>query len=363
MRGAVIAVLYGLFLTAAAGAGVYSTGEQPLGPLADKDGVPPMPFDLFLSTLGDRIGLLNDPAKLKFGDPPLPEAAVKRRKEQEAKLAEMQAKLQGGRGSLDDQINLSVLLISLGKYPEAAALLEPLARSEGRANFMVLSNLATAYQLEGQMERVPDYLQLARGAWPDKSPGISDQQLAFFKQADKYQLKLVLLRRAEAARQPAGVPTRHPESVDGLFGEANDPVRFVGESGQYEAGTMAAKEKAKLPKDAIPIVQQLALWFPGDTRLYWLLAELLNADGQVVEARRIMDECIGPSRRYDSTELKEHRRVLIDWAPPPPPPPPNVLPDAKKLYVVGGFVLVIVGLLGFFQLREFWRRRLARDGE
>ena len=72
------------------------------------------------------------------------------------------------------------------------------------------------------------------------------------------------------------------------------------------------------------IVQQLALWLPNDTRLYWLLAELLNADGQYKEAEKIMDECVGESRKYDSVELKEHRRILKSYTPPPPPAPPGV---------------------------------------
>jgi tetratricopeptide (TPR) repeat protein len=361
MRGAVIAVLCGLFMAAAASGGVYTTGEQPLGPLADKDGVNPMPHDLFLSTLGDRIGLLADPSKLKFGDPPLPEATLKRRKEQEAKLATLQTKLRSGGATLDEQINASAMFISLGKYREAVELLEPLARGEGQRKFMVLSNLATSYELNGQPERVLDYLDFALSTWPEESPGISKEQLRFFREVEGYQKRLVRVRKAEAARQPPGVPF-HPKSVDPLFGELDDPVRFVGESGQYEAGTMAAKEKGKLPKNAIPIVQQLALWMPNDSRLYWLLAELLNADGQITEARKIMDECVGPSRKLDPQELKEHRHLLMEWT-PPKPQPPNVLPDTQKLFVVGGFIVLVVGMLGYFQLRELWRRRLARDGQ
>lgn len=355
-----MAVLCGLLLTTAAGAGVYSTGEQMPGVIVDQGVVKPMPSDLFAPTLADRIGLLNDPTKLKFGDPPIPEAAVKRRKDQEARLAALQNKVRSG-GTLEDQINLSAMMIGLGKFREAAELLEPQARGEGQRNFMVLSNLATAYELNGQPERVLDYLDFALSCWPEESPGISKDQLRFFKEVERYQQKLVKLRRAEARRQAAGVPF-HPQSVDALFGEPDAPVQFVGESGQYEAGTIAAKEKAKLPKDAIAIVQQLALWLPNDSRLYWLLAELLNADGQIKEARTMMDECVGISRKFDPPQLKEHRHVLLEWTPPQPPAPPSLLPDTKKLYVVGGFILLIVGLLGYFQLREFWRRRLARDG-
>jgi hypothetical protein len=356
-----MAVLCGLFITAAVGAGVYSAGEQPRGVFADEKGVEPMPLSVFRDMLLDRIGLLSDPSKLRFGDPPLPEGTLKRRKDQEAKAAAIQTKIASGRPVLEDQIDLSALLISLGKYQEAINLLEPLARGEGQTNFMVLSNLATASQLSAHtLERVPGYLEQADRSWPKKVPNISDPQLAFFRECEKYQRRLVQLREAEIARQPVGARL-HPEGVDALFGEPGDPVRFVGESGKYEAGGIAAKEKAKLPANAIPIVQQLALWLPNDTRLYWLLAELLNADGQVSDALSIMDECIGAGRRYDSIELKDHRRVLKDWTPPAPPPPP-VLPDRKKLFIVGGFVVVVIGLLGYFQLRELLRRRFAGNG-
>jgi tetratricopeptide (TPR) repeat protein len=355
-----MALLCGLLCTSAATAGVYATADMPPGPIADETGVQPMPLDLYRSTLGDRIGLLRDPALLQPGDQPLPESTVKRRKEQEAKVAALQAKLKTGMATLDDQINLSAGLIALGKNQEAIDLLEPVARGEGRGHFMVLSNLATAYQLAGQMERVPDYLQLARSSWPDKVPGIKDPQLQFYRQVDRAQLRVVLLRKAEAAKQPPGV-RRPVEGVDALFGEPDNPVRFIGESGQYEAGKIAAKEKEKLPKDALAIVQQLVLWFPEDTRLYWLLGELLNADGQINEAYTVLNECVD-ARRYDSAELKEHRRILLDALRRPRPEETAWLPGMEKVIVVGGGALLVLVLLGYFQFREF-RRRTTGDGK
>ncbi|OAI48114.1 hypothetical protein AYO44_07950 [Planctomycetaceae bacterium SCGC AG-212-F19] len=350
-----IAILLCAISPALAHAGVYSTVEPIPGPLADETGMQPMPLELFRSTLGDRIGLLRDPMQLGPTDPPLPESTLKRRQDYETKAAALTKKVKAGSGTIDDQVNLSAYLIGLGKFQDAIHLLEPVARGEGRANFMVLSNLATAYQLAGQPERVPDYLQLARSCWPEKVPGMSDEQLKFYRQADRLQLRLVLVRKAEAARQPAGV-RRAPDSVDALFGEPEDPIKFVGETGQYEAGKIAAKQKSKLPKDGLALVQQLVLWLPDDTRLYWLLGEMLNADGQIPEAYTVLDECVGGGRRYDAAELKEHRRILQEGLPKPPPPPP-LFPDMQRAMVVAGGAVLVIGLLGYLQIRELRRRR------
>src|SRR5262249_4628765 len=93
------------------------------------------------------------------------------------------------------------------------------------------------------------------------------------------------------------------------FGDPSAPLRFVAEGGEYAAGEIAARERAKLPTDALAAVQQLLLWFPEDTRLYWLLGELLNADGQVIEAAGILDRC-AYARNHPDPELKAHRREL-----------------------------------------------------
>ena len=67
-------------------------------------------------------------------------------------------------------------------------------------------------------------------------------------------------------------PSSREESLDNLFPR----VRFVGPSGEYEPGLLAADQWTNLPADALTIVSQLVLWYPHDNRLYWLFAELLN---------------------------------------------------------------------------------------
>ena len=82
-----------------------------------------------------------------------------------------------------------------------------------------------------------------------------------------------------------------------------------GRTGNTYAGRISAEELKKLPPDAIAIVQQLLIWLPGDARLYWLLGELLNAEGDVSSAATVFDECLW-TRRYDSPLLREHRQVV-----------------------------------------------------
>jgi hypothetical protein len=86
-------------------------------------------------------------------------------------------------------------------------------------------------------------------------------------------------------------------------------VRFVGENGLYVAAELAAAERKKLPPDALAIVQQLVLWHPQDARLYWLLGELYNADGDVGTAANILEACTF-AMGYTNPTVIEHRRVL-----------------------------------------------------
>jgi hypothetical protein len=143
--------------------------------------------------------------------------------------------------------------------------------------------------------------------------------------------------------------------VDELF-----PVKFVGPGGQFEPGTIADAERAKLPADATAVVQQLLLWTPADTRLYWLLGELYNAKGDLAAADSIFEQCVW-SRRYDNPALREHRRLvkeaLAAQAPPPSPPAEDWKPTSRQLVLVGGVSGAVLLTLAYFQLRQLFRRR------
>jgi hypothetical protein len=120
------------------------------------------------------------------------------------------------------------------------------------------------------------------------------------------------------------------------------------------------------------IVQQLLIWLPDDTLLYWQLGELLNASGDVVSAARVFDDCVW-RRRLDAPDLKQHRQIVTEAAQVKsqesdlsseqgaevsvPVTAPSWLPNRNKLLVAGTIFAVVVGVLIYFQVREIRRRR------
>lgn len=320
-------------------AGVYSTNEKPLEtsfqPAADK-ALAADPFSLAL----DEVMELPDTVR-----------NTERRRKALARRDELQAKVDGDPENIADRVNLSAYQIRLGEPDKAIQALEGTARGSGRNHFMVLANLATAYQALGDpqsLQRADDYLQTALAVWPREWPGLSKEQLEWYKECEKLQMKLLRGRRKELATQ--GGKAQPPETVDDLFG-----VKFVGEDGNYQAGTIAAAERAKLPGDALGQVQQLMLSMPQDGRVYWLLGELLNAQGDIENARKVLDQC-SDSRRINAVELRQHRQVLDEaiearkrW-----------LPELPMLILVLGGAGIMIAFLAYLQVREIWRRRQAR---
>jgi len=268
---------------------------------------------------------------------------------------------------VEQRIDLGAYLVRLGKYDEAIEALRP-AEAQQPRNFRVLSNLGTANQLAGHLDRAEFYLEQTLKHWPKKTPpGFETAQLERFRVAEEYQLKLVRLRAREAARSRG--PVGMPESVDDLFG-----VRFVGDGGSYQAGTLAADQKARLPDDARRIVEQLLVWLPGDLRLYWLWGELLNVQGKVPEAEKVFTDLVF-NQRWNAAELREHRRVLQDWVANQPAPaggstaPRDAEPAPARGRMseiltwagVGALGGGLVTLLAVFQVREL-RRRFGHNG-
>jgi tetratricopeptide (TPR) repeat protein len=276
------------------------------------------------------------------------------------------AKVRQGAATNDDRIELSFYLIRLRQYDEAIAILSPQSRE--RATFMVYANLGTAEMLAGRLDRALSALQQVRDVWPNKWPGVNQERLAWYRRAEGYQSRLVRLRYAESVR--GGGRASAANTLDDLFGDGKEPVHFVGESGQYEAGILAAEQKSKLPGDAIAIVQQLLVWMPDDTRLYWQLGELYNGAGDIEAARGIFEDCID-NRRFDAPELRAHRQVVreakpsteplvLEPAPEKPAEQPAAaewLPHTGKLIAVGGAAGLMVVFFLYLQLRELRGRR------
>jgi len=360
-----------LLSSSALGAGLYITAEPMEGPLLSEGSVKALSFSQFEDVISTLLAIgIEQPLGSKQSDSP-------KRQQYRARTEELQAKVRAGRITMQERVNLSAYLIRLRKYEEAVQVLEPAAAQE-RQNFMLFANLATAHQLAGRLDRALGYLQQLKLLWPPAWPGLTKQQLDWFRTAEKYHLELVKLRYREFAGSPSGRALAH-EKLDDLFHGEKGPVRFAGESGRYEAGKVAAAERAKLPAEALAIVQQLIIWLPDDTRLYWLLGELYNANGDIEAAAKIFDNCVGNVRRFSASDLRAHRLVVQEAKPksdsallfapaaewtgtpandaPAPSSLPSWLPDSRQLVAVGGIAALAVGVLAYFQIREMRRRR------
>lgn len=207
--------------------------------------------------------------------------------------------------STDERVTLSACYLRLqqpGMAEKAIRVLSPVA---GERNFMVHANLATAYQQSGQLERAVDYQEMALKEWPTSWPGMTQTQLSWFYRVEKYDLTLLRSR----LREQRVTPGKEPETLDELF----PGVRFVGASGRYEAGSIDPLQYARLPADHLSAVAQLVLWMPTDARLSWLLAELLNANGNIADAFAWMHD-LSYNRGYHPNDLKEHRLLLKEPA-------------------------------------------------
>jgi tetratricopeptide (TPR) repeat protein len=340
-------------------AGVYNSESPIQGPLAADGTVKALPATFF------RDILLLDLKNLAIQQP-----AGTMRQDYVKRRDALQAKVRAGQATVEDRLNLGAYLIRLREWDAAVNELT-VAAVQDRRDFRVLATLATAHQLAGRLQRALDYLEDALAVWPTEYPGWTKEQLAWYRRAETYQRTLLRLRYRESLRPAAGPPAdkQSPKALPGI--DALFPVRFVGESGSYEAGQLAAAERNKLPADAVPIVQQLLIWLPEDPRLYWLYGELLNAQGDIGSAAKILSECVWKGS-IDSPELRAHRVVLeaakpkvegplLEAAPEPPdtapPPRPSYLPEGKKLLLVGIGAGLLIAALAYFQIRELGRRR------
>jgi len=320
------------------------TAEMMEPTVADKS-VTPLPFDpLFRLALDAQIEIADTIRN------------TERRKFYRERADELRKKIEADPDNVTDRVSLSAYLLRLGQpedVGQAIQLLEGLARGAGRSNFMVAANLATAYLLTGDLQRADDYAQQALSVWPKEWPGLSKEQLAWYKEAETAQLKLIRGRRRELLAH--GGKAQPFETVDDFLG-----MKFIGDDGKYEAGAIAAAEKEKLPKNALAITQQLLLWIPGDGRLYWLLGELLNAQGDIKNAKTVLDQCAW-ARMINAKELIGHRQVLDEAIAARnqarDTPSPSWVPDRDKLILVGGGIGLVIVFLAYLQVREARRRK------
>lgn len=198
---------------------------------------------------------------------------------------------------------------------KAVDLLAGHSRDRRRPSYFVHTTLAALHVARGfYQEAIAQQDEAILDCeMPAKVAGWSDAQRNWIAGLDRDYLPVYLrIRRAEA--DPATRPASETEEPTPLFpltrkNPTVGPVRFVNEAGKYEPGVLAKAERDKLPADAIAIVQQLLLWFPTDSRLYWLLAELYAADGNFPAAQTIFTQCTW-DRKFTRRILLEHRSAV-----------------------------------------------------
>ncbi len=161
----------------------------------------------------------------------------------------------------DESADLGALYLRLGQPEKAVGVLRPANRSDSE-HFRIAANLGSAWQLSGDLAQSIAALEEAVRLAPKQ-----------FLAVESLHLKLVRGRVKEK---------KNNTSLDDLFG-----VIYSG-----DPGTMDAKEKAKLPANALALVQELALVLPFDARLLWQLAELANAHGDARTAANLLDGAV-----------------------------------------------------------------------
>lgn len=258
---------------------------------------------------------------------------------------------------------LAADLLRVGKPDEALNRLKPKTRDRN-PNYFVLATLGQVHAARGEWQQAIDYhtAALFDSEMPPTVKGLQPAQRDWQAKLDRdYVLHYYQLRKHEAAARPRPAP--EAEEPDPLFPvpERNNPqppVRFVTSDGGYEPGNLSPAEKAKLPPDAIAVVQQLLLWFPGDTRLYWLLGELYAAEGELDAAQAIFNELVAARQYSNRKVLMDHRQVMMGAVEAKQKAEEQAEKDAypvnlKMVAIYFGVVAVIALLAGG---RAVWKR-------
>jgi hypothetical protein len=268
--------------------------------------------------------------------------------------------------SVNDTIALGgYYILARDQADKAIEVLTEALRREPK-NFMLLANLANAYQLRKEYRRAAGFQQQVLSNWPDRFKGWNPEQLWWYRRAEKYTLNLLELRERER------LLNKPDNTIDDLFPRTG----FNDYDAKYLVGEIALKTRDRLPPDVFPLVEQLLLWMPYDNRLYWLFGELLNARGDVRDAYQVLDKLVYVER-FDNRTLLKHRRTLREATESDPrfkkkeekaespvvPEPANAantsqaswLPDWRQLSVGFGTGLV-VGILLLLQVRQLRRR-------
>lgn len=242
--------------------------------------------------------------------------------DRERVLARVEAKRRTKNLPVAEQTALAADMIRLGNsdagffVDEAINLLKPKTRDRV-PDYFVFTTLAHLHAARGEWAEALTSHQAALldTEMPAEVRGLTKPQRDWQAKLDAdYLLHYYATHRREAEAKPRTPP--EAEEPTPLFplprrGQPHRPGRFVNEFGQYEPGALAKEERAKLPPDAVAVVQQLLLWFPSDARLYWLLGELYAAEGKLDEAQKVFDECVSEARQYGNRRLLAEHRAAV----------------------------------------------------
>lgn len=362
MRWLLGGVLCLLAAASSARAGLYIPAEPAPWPL------PARPAE-FRQKHGEYLSVSSSEPSVRERDFP------KRVREQIARLEKGHSE---GKLSVDDAINLSgyyLLQSNRGAYDKAISVLTPVLQKQPK-NFMVLANLANAYQGIGEFRRAADLQAQVLANWPTNHPAWTWEQLWWYRRAEKYYLTLLESRnREQLLNQPQN-------GLDHLF----PGMPFADDPTKYLIGESTFKVRDRLPPDVLTIVEQLLLWMPQDRRLLWMFAEVLNARGDVRLAWPIFTEIVkgGNPNRLFRDHWRAYRRVVdtdprfkepkqelsgglptrpgsatVPGSAPEPETAQNTwMPDWRQLGVGFGSGL-LVGMLLLLQIGQLRRRSSA----
>jgi len=278
---------------------------------------------------------------------------------------------------------LAADLLRVRRADEAMNALAPRLRDR-TPDYFVYTNYAAIRAAAGDWTEALRYHQAALfdSEMPAAVKGLSQGQRDWWAMLDRDYVPHYYRLRLKESTERAGKSRSELEHLDEtedvfpLFPvptRANPeprPVRFVNEAGNYQPGTLAAAERAKLPSDAIPIVQQLLLWFPGENRLYWLLAELYAAQGDFAASFGAFHS-IAWGRAYGNRKVfMDHRQAvetalnaqprksadepLLAQAPAPVTAPPagggEKPPISMRTIWIYFGVVSVIGLIAFIRM-------------
>jgi hypothetical protein len=182
----------------------------------------------------------------------------------------------------NEAADLGAAYIRLNKLDAALAVLRDAVQKHPR-HFKLHANLGAAWHQSGDLPQALEHLrQAVQLAPPELRPA--------------EELHLLLVRHRLRRGKDAG--------LDDLFA-----IRFTDALGQHRLGQLTADDRARLPANAVALVQQLALWMPHDGRLLWQLAELAACHGDLTTATILLDLCVGEFALADP-DLRKARQAL-----------------------------------------------------